>query len=128
MYKLNIQGVTRISDNASIPADLQNTDYAEYLQWLSEGNTPDPYVAPPPTIPSSVTRLQALLALEAGGYLATVDAYMATLARGDSSRLAWDNAQVFERSSPVVVAMGAMLGLDDAAIDALFIAASTAAL
>ena len=128
MYKLNIQGVTRISDNASIPADIQNTDYAEYLQWLSEGNTPDPYVAPPPTIPSSVTRLQALLALEAGGYLATVDAYMATLARGNSSRLAWENAQVFERSSPVVAAMGAMLGLDDAAIDALFIAASTAAL
>ena len=128
MYRLNIQGVTRISDNASIPADLQNTDYAEYLQWLSEGNTPDPYVAPPPTISSSVTRLQALLALEAGGYLATVDAYMATLARGNSSRLAWENAQAFERNSPVVAAMGAMLGLDDPAIDALFIAASTAAL
>ena len=128
MYKLNIQGVTRISDNASIPADIQNTDYAEYLQWLSEGNTPDPYVAPPPTIPSSVTRLQALLVLEAGGYLSTVDAYMATLVRGNSSRLAWENAQVFERSSPVVAAMGAMLGLDAAAIDALFIAASTAAL
>ena len=77
---------------------------------------------------ATVTRLQALLALEAGGYLTTVDAYMATLARGNSSRLAWENAQVFERSSPVVAAMGAMLGLDDAAIDALFIAASTAAL
>lgn len=73
---------------------------------------------------STVTRLQALLALEAGGYLATVDAYMATLARGNSSRLAWENAQVFERASPIVAAMGAMLQLDDAAIDALFIAAS----
>ena len=73
---------------------------------------------------ATVTRLQALLALEAGGYLATVDAHMATLVRGDSCRLAWDNAQVFERSSPVVAAMGAMLQLDDAAIDALFIAAS----
>jgi hypothetical protein len=73
---------------------------------------------------STVTRLQALLALEAGGYLAPVDAYMATLARGNSSRLAWENAQVFERSSPVVAAMGAMLGLDSAAIDALFITAS----
>jgi hypothetical protein len=73
---------------------------------------------------ATVTRLQALLALEAGGYLATVDVYMATLARGNSSRLAWENAQMFERSSPVVAAMGAMLGLDDAAIDALFIAAS----
>ena len=73
---------------------------------------------------ATVTRLQALLALEAGGYLATVDVYMATLARGNSSRLAWENAQMFERSSPVVAAMGAMLGLDDAAIDALFITAS----
>ena len=73
---------------------------------------------------ATVTRLQALLALEAGGYLATVDAYMATLVRGNSYRLAWDNAQVFERSSPVVAAMGAMLQLDDAAIDALFIVAS----
>lgn len=73
---------------------------------------------------ATVTRLQALLALEAGGYLATVDAYMATLVRGDSSRLAWENAQVFERTSPIVSAMGAMLGLDDAALDALFITAS----
>jgi len=73
---------------------------------------------------ATVTRLQALLALEAGGYLVTVDAYMATLVRGDSYRLAWENAQVFDRSSPVVAAMGAMLQLDDAAIDALFIAAS----
>ena len=72
----------------------------------------------------TVTRLQALLALEAGGYLASVDVYMATLARGDSARLAWENAQMFERTSPIVAAMGAMLGLDDAALDALFIKAS----
>ena len=73
---------------------------------------------------ATVTRLQALLALQAGGHLAAVDTYMATLARGDSSRLAWENAQVFERGSPIVAAMGGMLGLNDAALDALFIVAS----
>ena len=77
---------------------------------------------------STVTRLQALLALEAGGYLASIDAYMATLSRGNSTRLSWENAQVFERSSPIVAAMGAMLGLNGAALDALFIGASTVAL
>ena len=28
--------------NTSIPFDPDNTDYAEYLKWLAEGNTPEP--------------------------------------------------------------------------------------
>jgi hypothetical protein len=30
------------SDGWSIPFDPANTDYAEYLKWLEEGNTPEP--------------------------------------------------------------------------------------
>jgi hypothetical protein len=47
MYKLhkdflgNENGVFRLSDMASIPFDPDNTDYQEYLKWLSEGNTPE---------------------------------------------------------------------------------------
>ncbi len=26
----------------SIPFDPDNTDYQEYLEWVAEGNTPDP--------------------------------------------------------------------------------------
>tara|TARA_R110000782_G_scaffold240687_1_gene327102 strand:- start:372 stop:557 length:186 start_codon:yes stop_codon:yes gene_type:complete len=26
----------------SIPFDPANTDYAEYLEWVAEGNTPEP--------------------------------------------------------------------------------------
>jgi hypothetical protein len=32
--------IKRIADNAFIPFDPANTDYAEYLKWLDEGNTP----------------------------------------------------------------------------------------
>lgn len=35
-------GICRISDNAGIPLDQDNTDYQEYLKWLAEGNTPLP--------------------------------------------------------------------------------------
>jgi hypothetical protein len=48
MFKLtNGNSILRISDNASIPADPANTDFANYLVWLSEGNTPEPADLPP---------------------------------------------------------------------------------
>ena len=33
-------GITRLSDNAYIPFDPDNTDYQAYLKWLEEGNEP----------------------------------------------------------------------------------------
>ena len=34
--------IERLEDGAFIPFDPDNSDYAEYLRWLSEGNTPTP--------------------------------------------------------------------------------------
>lgn len=61
MYKLtNNQSITRIADNACIPADPANNDFAEYLRWLAKGNTPLPADVPPP--PTKDQRIAALLA------------------------------------------------------------------
>ena len=35
-------GIKRLIDNATIPLDPDNTDYQQYLEWVAEGNTPDP--------------------------------------------------------------------------------------
>jgi len=35
-------GIIRLSDNATIPKDDQNTDWQQYQVWLSEGNQPLP--------------------------------------------------------------------------------------
>jgi hypothetical protein len=34
--------IKRLTDNAFIPNDPDNTDYAAYLKWLEAGNTPQP--------------------------------------------------------------------------------------
>lgn len=65
MYRLTQSETTvhRLTDNAFIPFDGGNRDYQEYLEWLAEGNEPEPYVAPPPPVPQSITRRQCAIEL-----------------------------------------------------------------
>jgi hypothetical protein len=48
MYKLHkskegdVSTIQRLSDNAFIPFEAQNSDYQQYLAWVAEGNTPTP--------------------------------------------------------------------------------------
>ena len=59
MYKLaEPVGVIRLADNAFIPQDPANTDYAAYLAWVEAGNTPEP--APIPEPPVELTTEQKL--------------------------------------------------------------------
>ena len=63
-YKLTTRGsVLRLSDNASIPPDPANTDYAEYLAWVEAGGVPDP-VDPPDPRDAILAQIAALEALE----------------------------------------------------------------
>jgi hypothetical protein len=39
--------IVRDEDQAFIPNDPDNKDYAEYLAWCEEGNTAKAYIPPP---------------------------------------------------------------------------------
>jgi len=43
--------ILRLADNAFIPPDPANVDFAEYTAWLEAGNTPDPAPTPVPPVP-----------------------------------------------------------------------------
>jgi hypothetical protein len=49
MYKLHnsritgqLNGIIRLTDNAFIPLDSENSDYQAYLKFLADGGTPLP--------------------------------------------------------------------------------------
>lgn len=43
--------ILRLSDNAFIPPDPLNRDYAEYRAWVEEGNMPEPAPVIEPSAP-----------------------------------------------------------------------------
>jgi hypothetical protein len=52
--------ILRLADNAFIPPDPANTDYAAYLKWVEAGNTPEPAPEPPaPVKPTAEEKLAA---------------------------------------------------------------------
>jgi hypothetical protein len=62
MYQLTSgDTILRLSDNAFIPQAPGNRDYREYLDWLSEGNTPLPAPAPPAPGPDYLAFWDALM-------------------------------------------------------------------
>ena len=50
--------ILRLTDNAFIPPDPANADYAAYLSWVEAGNTPEP--APEPPAPQELTAQEKL--------------------------------------------------------------------
>ncbi|MGN7870550.1 hypothetical protein [Paracoccus sp. 22332] len=78
----------------------------------------DPEASPLP-VPDVVSRFQARMALRnAGLFEAANDAVYGS--QDDLLIEAWESAVEFRRVSPSIIMLGAVLGLEDAAIDQLF--------
>lgn len=73
-------------------------------------------------VPATVSMRQARLALLAAGLLPGVAAAMA--AAGEAAQIEWEYATEIRRTSPLVSQMAAALGMADAQLDALFVAAA----
>ena len=80
----------------------------------------------PTTVPQEVTMRQARLALHAAGKLSAVNAAIATLPDPPKTAalIEWEYSSTVRRDSQFVAMLGPVLGLDAAALDALFIAAA----
>lgn len=64
--------ILRFEDNAYIPLDPANTDYAAYLEWVEAGNMPEPapMVEPPaPLTPAEKLARSGLTVAELKGLL-----------------------------------------------------------
>lgn len=83
--------------------------------------TVDPATLPPP-VPDRVSPRQARLALLAIGKL---DAANAAIEKsGDATKIAWEFSSYVLRNDPDVIALASAVGLDDSALDQLFIKAA----
>lgn len=74
-------------------------------------------------VPQEVSRFQAKAALALAGKLAQADAAVAA-SNDPILQLAWAEAATFKRNSPGIAALAPAIGLDDAALDALFTTAA----
>lgn len=110
-YTIVVRGEEEIYIPSPIPCRPDESYYWDGTEWQK-------HTVP---VPESVTKLQLYTALSAAGYMAEFDSFFA---QNPEAKTIWDLASEVERQNPLVGDIADALGLDDAQVDALFIAAA----
>ncbi len=141
MYQLidGSHGVLR-EDGTFVPNDPGNTDWLDYLAWLSDGNAPTPAPAPVTPIPTQITRRQCAKQMLIMGLITPIEA-LAMTKSGDCPAMVMAlinqlpaevqipaqidfAAETYLRSNQLLEALMAAAGHDSASVDQFFLAAS----
>ena len=129
-------GLSELPDSAadSYAAQYANQTITELEQALADAidkatEAPSAPDLPTPTvagIPTRVSMRQARLALLGAGKLAAVDAAIDTMPEPQKSaaRIEWEYAAEVRRDNDFVAGLAPALGMTDAQVDALFVAAA----
>ena len=116
--------VNVIVADADFAATIGAVELPEYagIGWSYDGTTWTAPTPPAPPVPQMVSMRQARLALLNAGKLSDVDAAIAALPSPDkeAAQIEWEYATEVKRNSNLVTQLAPALGLDDAALDALF--------
>jgi hypothetical protein len=103
--------------------------FEKFQAWAQEpGNSAEPYT-PPSSVPQTITKLQAILAIKAFDQANNTDLMGSIndwIANNESEelKLRWEYATEIDRDSPLIALAKSALDLSDELLDALFSAAA----